>query len=112
MAILTRLLQSAAKQGLEAFAESRRPAADKPDRPTVKQIKADMRNVSDWHHRQHHGDWLTVVEVETRVGTRYRCLCPKGFTVWADAENVIKTRRVPQPPTRPQGDPTACEKGL
>lgn len=63
----------------------------------VQQIKADMREIADDHHRQHHNDWLTVVGTETRVGTRYVCRCSHGYAVYADADQVTKTREIPAP---------------
>jgi hypothetical protein len=81
----------------------------------VTQVKGDMSSGLDWHHLQHHNDWLTLVEVENRVGTRYRCRCPEGFTVWVDAENVTGTRHVPEPRTWRHdargGDFNRCNKG-
>jgi hypothetical protein len=50
----TRLLQQALKHGMEDFHASRGAAADRPGGPTVLQIKADMSEIADWHHRQHH----------------------------------------------------------
>lgn len=92
----------------KTFTASRGAAADEPGRPTVTQIKADMSNIVDLHHRSHPDEWLTVTGTETKVGTRYICLCPNGYAVYVDAENVTKTRQVPEPKARPQGDPTAC----
>jgi hypothetical protein len=60
------------------------------------QIKADLRDILDFHHREHHNDWLTVVEtVTTSAGTRLVCLCSHGYNVYADSDRVIKTREVP-----------------
>jgi hypothetical protein len=109
----TKLLQRALGHALNTL-HDRRGASAEAGRPFVTQVKADFSNVPDWHHSQHHGDWLTVVDTETRVGTRYVCLCPEGFAVWVDAENVRGTRRVPEPAARrPGADPdfTRCDKG-
>jgi hypothetical protein len=103
-----RLLQQAAKIGLEAISTRRGAGTEGPGGPTVTQIKADMTNIVDIHHRQHHNDWLTVVDTETRVGTRYVCHCSGGYAVYVDAQNVTSTRNVPEPKPRPQADPTTC----
>ncbi|KIS27833.1 hypothetical protein TV39_08865 [Arthrobacter sp. SPG23] len=107
----TRLLLQASKRGLKAL-YSERGGHDRPSGPMVKQIKGDFRNVADHHHRQHQGDWLTVVDIETRVGTRYLCRCPGGYGVYVDAENVTKTRHVPEPPDGFRVNKASCEKGL
>lgn len=100
-----RLLHRAFKLGLEAIS-ARRNAG--PPRPMVNQIKADMSSTLDEHHRRHHNDWLTIVDTETRVGTRYRCVCSGGHGVGVDAENVTGRRSVPEPKPRRQADPTTC----
>lgn len=115
MADWTRLLQQASRHVLKELDARRRGAPGDADRPMVTQVKADMSSVLDWHHSQHHGDWLTVVDTENRVGTRYVCRCPEGFTVWVDAENVRDTRNVPEPRAKRHSeggeDYTRCDKG-
>lgn len=65
-----------------------------------KQVKADLRDILDDHHRLHHNDWLTVVDSETTTAApRLVCRCSHGYTVWADAGCVTKTREAPATPT-------------
>jgi hypothetical protein len=104
---LTRMLQQVSKHALRAFFTDRGAAKDQPGGPMVQQIKANLSNIPDHHHRQHHGDWLTVVRIETR----YVCNCPGGFAVYVDAENVMKTRHVPQPPGGFRVNTSGCDKG-
>lgn len=73
------------------------------------QIKADMRDIADWHHRQHHNDWLTVVDTEP--SGRYVCLCSGGYSIWVDAGNITKTRQGPELEVGPQADISACDRG-
>lgn len=107
----TKLIQRAAKQGLKTFIE-RRGSARETERPVVDQIRANLSQIPDHHHSQHDGDWLTVVDVENLVGTRYVCRCPRGYTVWVDEENIKNRRRVPEPRLLPKGHPLSCDKGL
>lgn len=58
------------------------------------QIKIDMRETVDDHHREHHGDWVTISEVISGSwGHRYACACRHEYTVYADPENILKTRQ-------------------
>jgi desulfoferrodoxin (superoxide reductase-like protein) len=57
------------------------------------EIKVDMTNVPDFHHREHHMDWITIKEVISGSwGFRYLCSCRDGFSLYADPENVRKLR--------------------
>lgn len=107
----TKLIQRAAKQGRKTFSEVRGSVGE-TERPMVDQIKARLSQIPDHHHSQHDGDWLTIVDVENRVGTRYVCRCPRGYTVWVDEENVKGRRRVPEPRLLPKTHPLSCDKRL
>lgn len=70
----------------------------------LRQIKADMLDAVEDHHRQHHDDWLTVSGTETTTtGTRWMCLCCHGHTVRVEADRVRKSREIALPP---QPEPT------
>ena len=57
------------------------------------EIKVDMRNIADFHHREHHMDWITIREVMSGSwGFRYVCTCRCGHAVYAEPENIRKTR--------------------
>ena len=59
------------------------------------QIKVDMTNVQDFHHREHHMKWITVQKVISGSwGYRYQCTCTcrNGNGLYADPENVRKVR--------------------
>lgn len=107
----TKLIQRAAKQGLKTFVE-RRSSAREGERPMVDQIRANLSQIPDRHHSQHDGHWLTVVDVENRVGTRYVCRCSRGYTVFVDEENIKDRQRVPEPRLLPKGHRQSCDKGL
>lgn len=108
MAELTAQLLRTSRQVLTTLLAGRGSPASPTERPMVSQIKADMTDIADFHHRQHHNDWLTVVDAETQVGTRYVCRCSGGYTVWVDVGNVTRRRQVPEPGPRPQADPATC----
>lgn len=64
-----------------------------PEGNMAEQVKADMSDIVDIHHRQHHKEWLTVVDTVTYPGgTRLVCECSCPATVYVDTERVIKTR--------------------
>lgn len=71
----------------------------------MEQVKADMRAIVDIHHRKHHSDWLTVVDDS---GPMISCVCPGGYGVNVQPENVMKFRQVAKPKSRPRADGSTC----
>jgi hypothetical protein len=78
----------------------------------VTQVLPDFSEVPDLHHKQHDGEWLTVVGTENRVGLRYVCRCSRGYGLFVDEANVRRTRQVPEPELLPAGHRRACDRGL
>lgn len=91
-------------QGVKAVTARQRPNGDAGG-PRVEQVKADMSNIIDFHHRKHHKDWLTIVDDS---GPMIHCVCRGGYGVNVQRENVLKRQQVPKPKSRPQADPTRC----
>jgi len=56
-------------------------------------IKVDMSDVADFHHREHHMRWITIRGALTgNWGHRYECVCPHGYSLWAEPHNIRATR--------------------
>ena len=65
----------------------------------LRQIKADLLDAVEDHHRQHHDDWLSVTGTDTTpAGTWWVCLCCHGHTVRVEAGRVRKSREIAIPP--------------
>lgn len=92
------------KQGLKAVAAQRSPAGNISG-PTVEQVKADMSQIPDDHHRKHHKDWLTIVDDS---GPMISCVCRGGYGVNVQRENVIVRRQAAEPKPRPRATPGTC----